>query len=413
VTAPSPKTHAELAPSAAHRWMRCYGSVALCRGLPEGPSSPFADEGTFMHGIAAECLVRGSDAASRLGARSECGRFEVTEDAAAHVQVYLDAVRSVELAEGGELRVEQRVDALHPNVHGTADALLLSRDGRTLHVFDFKYGAGVFVDADENEQARTYAVGALNLWGKLAERVASVELHIVQPRYHGARPWRTDVQTRAEIQTFLALLRGAVAAVKKPGAGLHAGDHCRWCPARATCPELRKLALQTARSAFGERREGDLPAAGEVPDAPREPPSPLTLSEADLARLLHAFPMLESWMRSVREHAEALAAQGRSIPGWKLVERRGNRRWRDEAATELELTLRGIDPRAAPELVSPAEAERRLKKIKADADVSALAEKPPAGASLVEASDPRPALRPGAVFSEFPAAVPAPTPGGS
>jgi hypothetical protein len=168
------------------------------------------------------------------------------------------------------------------------------------------------------------------------------------------------------------------------------------------CPELRARSLDAARHAFREVPLGERAPA--VPEPAREPPSPLLLSPADVGKLLNLFPLVEDWMRSVRAHADELARVG-DVPGWKLVRRVGNRRWRDPAAAELALlSEHGIDPREAV-LVSPAEAERRgKKKYGAAPDLTALTERPDGGAALVEEADPRPALRPGAVFLDDPAA---------
>ena len=49
--------HALLAPSAAHRWLSCPGSVPFGLQFPDGESSFFAEEGTLAH-AAAECILR-------------------------------------------------------------------------------------------------------------------------------------------------------------------------------------------------------------------------------------------------------------------------------------------------------------------------------------------------------------------
>ena len=63
------------------------------------------------------------------------------------------------LAEGNELMVEQRVDFSHivgvENSFGTADAVVIV--GNELQIHDLKYGRGVQVDAEQNEQLQLYA----------------------------------------------------------------------------------------------------------------------------------------------------------------------------------------------------------------------------------------------------------------
>ena len=48
-------SHALLAPSSAHRWIECPGSVVLSKDIPE-TTSEYAEEGTFAHAVAAHCL---------------------------------------------------------------------------------------------------------------------------------------------------------------------------------------------------------------------------------------------------------------------------------------------------------------------------------------------------------------------
>ena len=48
--------HCELAPSAAHRWGHCTGSIRMARGLPPEEESDAAREGTLAAEVAAHPL---------------------------------------------------------------------------------------------------------------------------------------------------------------------------------------------------------------------------------------------------------------------------------------------------------------------------------------------------------------------
>jgi len=380
--------HAKLAPSAAHRWMHCPGSVALCAGQPD-ESSEFADEGTFAHLLAARCLTAERAAETVRGTVSADGRFRCDDEMVKAIQIYLDAVQHQKLIDGERaFFVEQKVH-VSKEVYGTADAMRVSLDWRTLHVFDFKYGAGVFVDAERNEQMMLYGLGALRTHSALCSKVAHVELHVVQPRYFGdVAPWRSWTVTADELcTTFADAVAEAAEETRSAAATLVTGPHCRFCRAKAVCPQLQKDALAAAQHAF----------------AKKVAPEPKTLDAAEVARLLPLFERAEEWISAVRAHAYELANRGQAVSGYKLVAKVGNRKWRDEAEALTALRGAGIDPNKPIEVVSPAEAERRvgarLGKIRAASLVDPLCVRPATGTVLVPESDKRPAIA-GAVFTK-------------
>lgn len=384
--------HAKLSPSSAHRWMRCPGSVALCADV-ENVSSTYADEGTFAHAIAAECLKNGTDAARRMGQRSDDGRFELTPELADAIQVYLDMVRGQMLIDDGTLLVEEKV-IVSPRVYGTADAIVISQDRKVLHVFDLKMGAGVYVEVKGNQQARIYALGSLLTHLRLCKDVEQVELHIVQPRHHSdAPPWRTEkLDAKFLLGEFQVQVDLAARATAEPDAPLASGEHCRFCPIKSRCPKLREETTAAAQHVF-------------APVPTTKAPNPAELTAADVGRLMPLFERAEEWISAVRAHAYELAQKGQKIPGYKVVEKIGNRKWRDASAAQAALEAAGCHPFCEPELISPAQAEKKLGKKKADL-VDPLTVRPVTGMVLVLESDRRPAVNAAAVFASLPSPVP-------
>jgi hypothetical protein len=160
------------------------------------------------------------------------------------------------------------------------------------------------------------------------------------------------------------------------GGGLNPGDkQCQWCPARANCNARNQDMLEFPI---------ELGAANEV-------------SEQLLAQSLDRIDAIEAWCRDVRAEALRRATAGKAIPGYKLIEgKRGNRRWVDAGMAQLSLEALGVSPFEAPKLVSPTEAERRLKAAKQPyTEVAMLVEQPPGAPSLAkwnEEGRPLPAL---------------------
>jgi hypothetical protein len=181
-------------------------------------------------------------------------------------------------------------------------------------------------------------------------------------------------------------LLDAIAATRSVDAPLAAGDHCRWCPAKPICPALRAATLEQARADF----------------APGLPYDPVALAAA-----LDQIPLLETWIKATREFAYEQAMNGRVPAGWKLVEKRATRKWRDEAsaAAMLELLMAPDEIYEPRTLLSPAKIEKALgKNEKHKIALYTVAES--SGLTLVPESDKRPAASPRASAAEdFGAAV--------
>lgn len=377
--------HALFSPSSAHRWINCPGSIAACKDVPS-TDNEHSRLGTFAHAIAADALTTEKEARAYIGNQDPEGEFTCDAEMADHVQVYLDAVRSTLMLEGGALLVEQKARCWisakeETDVHGTADAIIVSAGGRIVHVFDLKYGAGHFVAVDNNPQLQAYAVGMVP--SAMRAKLVAVHLHIVQPRHHAGEPWRTATMTSAELQAAADKLRDGVAAARKPDAPLCAGSWCHYCPVKASCPALRGQALAVAQAVFDDR-----------------PVAPPTMTGDDIAKILAGADAVESWITAVRAEAFARVSAGKAIPGWKLVPKIGNRKWIDEAKAATSLTAHGVDPWEPRSVISPAQAEKRNSGLKGV--VAKLTERPVTGASLVRESDKRPALNPASVFTELP-----------
>ena len=318
--------------------MVCAGSVALSKDLPN-PSSKYADEGTLAHALAAKCLIDGTDASGWVGAvvPGDDSATIIQTEMAAYVQVYLDNVR--ERIKGGELQVEQKVDfstwVQHKDQKGTADALILSADGSHLTVVDLKYGRGVQVEAEENEQLMLYALGSLDRYELVAD-IQHVTLEIHQPRLEHLSSWTVPL---AHLHEFAQRASKAVSnaldvvAIIEGGGSVKAtdlvdGDHCRFCRAKAICPKL----LATVEENLGQ----PLAAVSQFDDLTKSPLEKLSDYSLDnLAQAMRSVSLVEQWCSAVRAETESRLLGGVAVEGWKLVQgKKGNRAWIDEAAAE-------------------------------------------------------------------------------
>ena len=353
--------------STAKRVIACPGSVTLVQQMPPKPSSKYADEGTLLHNAIADVLGQGSPPASHIGASYQ--GVTLTEEL--HAEKLIPALRALDEVDPHremEFQVEAVVgfgDAL-PGVFGSAD--LIGRIGRRAIVLDWKFGSGVAVDVEENAQAMFYAAAAMRTdatrWA--FKGVEEVELIIVQPAHapHHIKRW---VTTPGRILNFERELFVAVKTALLPDAPLTSGDHCRWCAAKPVCPLLTGAvgrALQTRIKAL----DADQIAA--------------YVANADL---------LETWIADVRALAQTMMEQGVRLPGYKLVPKRGTRKWLSEERALDELAALGFTNEELTEtaLLSPAKVEKVLKKRKLDLPRD-LVVSVSTGNTIAPESDPRP-----------------------
>jgi hypothetical protein len=247
---------------------------------------------------------------------------------------------------------------------GTADAVRYRPSTKELRVFDAKFGSGTYVEATDNKQMKMYALGVML---EIALPVEEVICTIVQPLFEGARPVRDDKFSAHEIMAFIADVQAAAVRTHEKNAPLVAGEHCKFCPAAATCPEL-------------EKRQVALVAA----DFSNLPSVPL----AKLAEALKFIPLVKERIKAIEEHAYAEAQKG-DIPGYKLVDKRATRRWIDEAAVKVWADASNVNPYAPLEILSPAQMEKKVGK-GAKAALADLIESKSSGTVLVPTEDDRP-----------------------
>lgn len=380
--------HAELSPSTAARWMRCQGSIVLSKDIPD-TSSAFAAEGSVAHEIGYLCLRDGGEAADHVGKTltHDGFTFTVTEEMAEYVQVYVDYVRRL----AGHQLYEQKLPIMHitgeQDAHGTADAVVIADE--VMHIVDLKFGMGVRVSAEQNEQLQIYALAALLFYDMVAD-FNKVVLHIVQPRLDHIDSWEISVDDLKEFGFDVRVASQWVEEAKVELQEKHfvVGEkQCKFCPAKGTCRALADHVLSTLADDFIDMTQ---PITHLNQDR--------TLDNESLGHLMSALPLVEEFVKAIRARVETELFAGKEVPGFKLVQgRAGIRKWGNEDAA---VELLG-DMAWEQSLISPTSAEKLLKKSDLWEALQPHITRSEGKPSVAPASDKRPAIALGITADDF------------
>lgn len=231
----SERAHSKFSASGAERWFNCPGSVELSEGIPD-KSSPWAEEGTQAHEVLEalmKCELSGNDGGDVHEAEQIMrGKpQEMIQHAANATTFIID--KHVQLPDS-DCEVESRVylDFIHPLMFGTYDGAVIDYFA-TLHVFDFKYGAGHAVSPKENLQMIFYGIGVAH---KFHWNFKRVRLWIIQPRikgYDGPLFWDISIE---ELRRYVPKFKEAVDRVEANPDVYVEGSWCHWCKAKGVCP---------------------------------------------------------------------------------------------------------------------------------------------------------------------------------
>jgi len=263
-----------------------------------------------------------------------------------------------------EVLIEQRLDYSRwvEEGFGTADCIVIA-DG-TLHVIDYKNGAGVVVEAADNPQMKLYALGALELFDCIYE-INEVAMTVFQPR-------RDNISTHTVFKESLYqwaenVLKPAATIAYEGGGEFTCGDWCQFCKAKATCRKRAEENMTLAAYDFTE---------------------PATLSNDEITAILAKVDELTSWASDIKSYALTEALKGAKFDGFKVVEGRSNRRYINADAVADAVGKAGYDPYERSVLGLTA-MEAMLGKKRFAELLEGLIEKPAGKPTLVPNADKR------------------------
>lgn len=399
------RAHAVLSASGAKKWLRCTMSPAMelkieARDKAEGKSddTKYSREGTFAHAVG-ELRIKlwlldqdagvVADYRALVDESAESTEFYNAEFSD-YVQQYVDFVTAkiVECYEtygrqNVAVLLEQRLDysAWAPEGFGTGDVVIIV-PGKVI-VIDLKFGKGVYVDGEDNDQIKLYGLGAYARYDSLYD-FTEVEVVIVQPRKDNVSGetipvvdllvW-ADLVVRPAAAVAWAATQGDVSAAR-----FMPGYHCKdgFCRAREQCTARALHALGLAQS-----------------DVALDDPTLLTVDQVE--RALEIGKPVAGWVADAEKFLLAQAEAGAELTRFKLVEGRSNRTIVDEPKAAEKLIQAGV-PREAlfkePAMKGITDLERIVGKKKFSEVLGDLVQKPKGKTTLASIHSAKPAVEP-------------------
>lgn len=383
-----PKKHALLSPSGGKRWLTCTPSAKLESMLPDS-TSEYADEGTAAHALSELLIGYAVGKVSKADYRWQIEVIKKQRHYSVSMHDYCQEFKTYVLERYNECRakdsstiilIETRVDltAYIPGGFGTADIIIIS-EGKLI-LIDLKYGQGVPVSSEENEQLMIYALGIIKKYTFIFDfKVA--ELHIYQPRINNTSSWTVAVSNLLKWAKEV-LIPGALAASKGEG-DFVPGEHCRFCRAAAPCEARKEYMLNAFK--------------------PKLIPGVITPDQ--VAEVLSIQADMKAWLTAVEGYALTEAVEkGTKWPGFKLVEGRANRFVKDETKVIEVLQEQKIakSDYTKTEMLGITGLENLLGKKKFNELLGEFVATPKGKPTLVPAADKRPELNnPDSVFDSI------------
>lgn len=340
--------HSIYGASCAKRWRGCPASANFIAAqkqagnIPARDESPYAAEGTLAHDWAEKVLT----------AQAELSEI-VCEEMRFHVQGYTEYCKSLS-GEGVEIYVETVVPLFYrPEDVSTLDFAAVHENW--IEFVDLKYGAGVKVDAEDNDQLAIYLlslVKELEANGAEFDDDTPVTLTIYQPRHRSfegvPESWHTTLRDLKDVGIDIE------ADYQK---ALNATD-CQLSPSEAACQFCDAKGICPART------NHMLDPLVDFDDETLQPSDSLTAEQ--IAFVVNNASAIKKLVEDITKHEHKRLEQGGEVHCLKLVEAKGAgaRKWIDSQAAEVFLKqhLKAEERYQPRKLITAPQALTKLKK---------------------------------------------------
>lgn len=369
--------HAVLSASGSHRWLNCTPSARLELEF-ENTTSEAAREGTAAHALCEHKLKKFLKKRSKRPV-SDYNSDEMEECTDAYAEFVMEQYEEAKKScKDPVILIEQKLDfsCYVPEGFGTGDCIIISDD--KLHIIDFKYGQGILVEAEHNPQMMLYALGALEIYDALYD-IKEVSMTIFQPRRENVSTWTISIE---ELKVWAEDELKPKAQMAYDGEGEYLpGEWCTFCKAAVKCRARAEEKMKLARLEFK---------------------MPQLLTDAEIEEVLNVLPDLTKWANEITAYAtEAAIHHGKEWNGFKVVEGRSNRKYRDELLVAEAAREHGYTDIYRQTLIPMTEMQKLMGKSAFEEILGDLIYKPPGKPTLVPNTDKRPAMNVTNAENEF------------
>lgn len=358
--------HAKYSASKISRLIRCPGSEDFIQYLiqknkiPKDETTKEASEGSLLHNEMEHFIhngvITGQLDAEQIDCIHNCYNWFL-ELQVKHEITWLQTEQKVSLKGYGINDAE-----------GTAD-IICGKEKETLHIIDWKFGKGVPVYVNKNEQLMDYLLGA-------AENIESLKsykelwIHLAQPRFDYYASYQCSID---ELMGLLNAIKNAIKSYD-----IIAGEtQCFWCRGKTRCSEYEEYIRDHAAIVF---KTNDIMKKNELPFE-------------EMSRALALEPMFKKFFKAIKDEFQKLNTEQLAELKLKRVAGRSTRSFVSEEQV-IEYLCKNYsdieDIYTDPQLKSIAQLEKSIKGLKKDPEFQKFIIKPLGSPTIVSIDDPRP-----------------------
>jgi len=336
-----------LSPSASAVWLECTASpqAIIDAGL-QGQSSADADRGTLMHHYAEQMFLGNLDPKGAIPDGLDQGDWDEVFTAVKAAKYVLR-----DCSDKTTIFTEKKVSqgGWRTDCFGTVDILAYDPEQKALYVIDYKFGR-VRVEVTYNSQLMIYSLAAIE---ELFQEASRVVMAIVQPKISHEAPI-FSIQVPTLMDWDVKKLAPKQAAIISGKTCFTVGEHCgaKYC----------KLERAGKCKVLNGEMDNLMDEYMVDENTPRSIPSRENLPF--FFKLMKYEPALTQLQKTAWAVATEMALDGEEVPGFKIVEGKGKRSWKDEKEAEEFLRKKGVrkEDRYKQSLITAPQAETLLKR---------------------------------------------------